>query len=97
MRHFVDTHSHTIANGATGVLASATGRAAHADDCVATHHDEREHATTLLMQYSLSYRLGANSGIGAKFDPDYFVVVVDTNLRTHARSIPHQMNRNTSL
>jgi hypothetical protein len=25
MRHFVDTHSHTIANGATGVLASATG------------------------------------------------------------------------
>jgi hypothetical protein len=25
MRHFVDTHSHTIANGATGVVASATG------------------------------------------------------------------------
>ena len=25
MRHFVDTHSHTIANGITGVLASATG------------------------------------------------------------------------
>jgi len=25
MRHFVDTHSHTIANGVTGVLASVTG------------------------------------------------------------------------
>jgi surface protein len=32
------------------------------------------------MQYSLSYRLGANSGIGEKFDPDHFVVVVNTSL-----------------
>jgi surface protein len=36
------------------------------------------------MQYSLSYRLGANSGIGEKFDPDHFVVVVDTSLAAGA-------------
>ena len=47
------------------------------------------------MEYSLSYRLGANSGIGAKFDPDYFVVVVDTNLRTGSTTALLPVNANS--
>ena len=47
------------------------------------------------MEYSLSYRLGANSGIGERFDPDHFVVVVDTNLRTGSTTVLLPVNART--